>query len=141
MTLIAGASVVSTVQTGPYRSALNSVRAGAVMFELSGDGSGATKSYSMVILFPGLRPTGPRAPTVTVKVWPSPSGERLVFSRVIPLLISDLICSASISFPLTLMVIAETSGASNNPGMSSVIRIKLISAEPLFVRVNVAVTF
>ena len=129
------------MQTGPYRSALNSVRAGAVMFELSGDGSGAIKSYSMVMFFPGLRPTGPRAPTVMVNVCPSPSGDRLVFSSVIPLLTSVLIWSASISLPLILMVMAEISGASNNPGISSVILIKLIFAEPLFVKVKVAFTF
>ena len=39
------------------------------------------------------------------------------------------------------MVIVETSGALNNPGTSSVIRIKLISEEPLFVNVKHAVTF
>ena len=132
---------MSRVQTGPYRSALNSVRAGAVMFVLFGDGSGEINSYSMVMFFPGLRPTGPRAPTVMVNVCPSPSGERFVFSSVIPLLISVLICSASSSLPLILTVMAETSGASNNPGTSSVIRIKLMSEEPLLLKVKHAVTF
>ncbi len=104
-------------------------------------GPGALSSYSTVMLFPGLSPTGPRAPTVMVRVNPSPSGDRLFFSRVIPAFISVLICSESISFPFTLMVILETSGASKRPGMSSVIRIKLMSAEPLFVSVKHAPTF
>ena len=129
------------MQTGPYRSALNSVRAGALTVRPSCSvGPGATNSYSMLMFLPGFSPTGPRAPTVIVSVKPSPSGERLFFSSVMPLLISALICSVSISFPFTLIEIFDTSGASNNPGMSSVIRIKLMSAEPLLVKVNVELT-
>ena len=129
------------MQTGPYRSALNSVRAGALTMRPSCSvGPGATNSYSMLMFLPGFSPTGPRAPTVIVSVKPSPSGERLFFSSVMPLLISALICSVSISFPFTLIEIFDTSGASNNPGMSSVIRIKLMSAEPLLVKVNVELT-
>ena len=39
------------------------------------------------------------------------------------------------------MVMAEASGASKSPGTSSVIRIKLMSEEPLLLNVKQAVTF
>ena len=84
----------------------------------------------MVIFLPGSRPRGPLVPIVIVSVCPSPSGDLCSFSRVIPLLISALNCSSSSSLPATLIFIDSMSGASNNPGISSVIRIRLIVALP-----------
>ena len=85
----------------------------------------------MVMLLPGTRPTGPFIPIVIVNVWPSPSGERCSFSKVIPVETSALYWSSSISFPFTLILSAETSGAENSPGTSSVTRSKLMSDEPV----------
>ena len=94
-----------------------------------------------MIFFPGSRPSGPRVPIVIVSVCPSPSGDLCSFSRVIPLLISALNCSSSSSFPATLIFIDSMSGASNKPGMSSVILIKFIVALPVLVSEIATPTF
>ena len=63
-----GVSDGSRVQIGPKRSALNSTLAGASTRVLFGDGSGALSGYEISIFFPGLSPSGPRVPTVSVIV-------------------------------------------------------------------------
>ena len=93
------------------------------------------------MLFPGFNPTGALVPIVIVNVCPSPSGERCSFSKVIPEEISALYCSSLISVPLTFTLSAETSGAENSPGMSSVNRSKLISDEPELVNFKDALIF
>ena len=85
------------------------------------------------MLLPGTRPTGAFIPMVIVSVCPTPSGERCSFSKVIPADTSALYWSSDISLPLTFILSAETSGAENSPGISSVTRSKLISAEPVLV--------
>ena len=67
-TLIDGASSASRPQRGPAFSALNSQCAGALTAVLSGVGSGACKSYSMVNDLPGFKPIGAAMPTVVVMV-------------------------------------------------------------------------
>ena len=131
----------SLEHTGPNLSALNSVRSGATTFLLSGDGSGAIKSYSIEMSSPEVKPRGPLVPIVRVRVCPSPSGERCSFSSVIPELTSALNCSASNSLPPMLILMVSRSGASNNPGTSSVILIKLIVDEPELVNFKDAPTF
>ena len=79
-----GASGASRKQTGPNCSELNWKRAGASTRSFAGDGSGALSLYEISRVLPGFKPIGPLVPTVRVMVWPSPSGERCSFSRVMP---------------------------------------------------------
>ena len=95
----------------------------------------------MVNDLPGLRPIGATIPTMVVMVNPLPSGERLVFSRVIPSVISVLNWLSAISLPSTFTVKVDNSGAENKPGTSSVNRATLTLDEPLLVKVKRAVTF
>ena len=80
---------------------------------------------------------GPRVPMVSIIVWPWPSGERCSFSMVMPSEISALYWSSSMAFPSILMVNWSAEGASNRPGMSSVMRMRLMVDEPLLTRVIV----
>ena len=141
ITLREGGLLQSLEQTGPNLSALNSVRSGATTILLSGDGSGAIKSYSIEISSPEVNPSGPLVPIVRVRVCPSPSGDRCSFSSVIPALTSALYCSGSSSLPAILILMDSRSGAWNSPGISSVILIKLIVDEPELVNFNDAPTF
>ena len=76
---------------------------------------------------------------MTESVCPGPSGEICVSSNVIPSATSALNCSGSNSIPATLIFIADKSGTLKSPGMSSVILIRLIVADPVFSRTTVAV--
>ena len=96
--------------------------------------------YLTSIVLPGLRPIGPFVPTVRVIVCPSPSGERCSFSRVIPAESSPFHWSTGNSFPSMMMAIASMSGAWNNPGISSVIRMRFIVADPVFFTLSEAET-
>ena len=78
---------------------------------------------------------------MVVIVNPLPSGERLVFSSVMPSVISVLNWLSAISLPSTFTVMDDNSGAENKPGTSSVKRATLMLDEPLLVNVNRAVTF
>ena len=60
---------------------------------------------------------------------------------VMPSEISALYWSSSMVLPSILMVICSGEGASNRPGMSSVMRMRLIVDEPLLTRVMVDWTF
>ena len=75
---------------------------------------------------------GPFVPIVINIVCPRPSGDVRFSSSVIPSLTSILNWSRMSSFPSILALILSVSGALKMPGISSVIRSKLIVAEPVF---------
>ena len=79
-------------------------------------------------------------PTVSVIEWPGPSGLLRNSSRVIPSFTSARYCSVERSVPSMVIRIDSRFGASNNPGMSSVKRIRLMSLEPLLLIVIVTPT-
>ena len=141
VTVSVGADSACRVQIGPPRSESASAWTGAATMGFSGEGSGAVSAYVIVMVFPGFRFSFSTVPTFSESVCPGPSTALCSGSRVTPSTISILHWSVGMESPLTRTTISSALGALNIPGMSSVIRIMLIVADPVFVTVMVDSTF